>query len=212
MNKKQSNKLYTYVSVMGVLEKNRKICNSIPMLAQTVGEFGNLVKEIKDVGAWRERDTTGETSAKSLAKEQLARLASGLAAAGYAFDSSDSEMEAALDYAYYKIRYARDADTLQITGAIAKVLDQHQAELAAYLVTEEDLAELHQHIEGFRTAMEVKGGVKSGRVANTRKLAKLFNSSDEMLHRKLDRLMLRLKAAYPDFFYAYQAARKIVDR
>jgi len=45
--------------------------------------------------------------------------------------------------------------------------------------------------------MEVKGGAKSGRVADTR---------------KLDRLMLRLKGAYPDFFVAYRSARTIVDR
>jgi len=60
--------------------------------------------------------------------------------------------------------------------------------------------------------MEVKGGAKSGRVADTRKLAQLFDFCDEMLHRKLDRLMLRLKGAYPDFFVAYRSARTIVDR
>jgi hypothetical protein len=214
MNKKQSNKLNAYVSVLGVLNKNRRICNSIPMLAQTVGEFGSLVQEIKEVGAWMEMDTTGETAAKGLAKEQLARLASGLAAAGmaFAFDRSDREMELALDYAYYKIRYARDADTLEITGAIAEVLGQYQGELIPYLVTEEDLAGLFQHREAFRKAMEVKGGAKSGRVADTRKLAQLFDFCDEMLHRKLDRLMLRLEGAYPDFFVAYRYARTIVDR
>jgi hypothetical protein len=161
-----------------------------------------------------EMDTTGETSAKIQAKEQLARLASGLAAAGMAcaYDRSDKEMEAALDYAYYKIRYARDADTLEITGAIAEVLGQHQAELTDYLVTEDDLADLLRHKEAFREAMAIKGGAKSGRVSDTRKLAQLFESSDNLLHRKLDRLMLRLREAYPDFFLAYQAARTIVDR
>jgi len=68
MNKKQSNKLNAYVRVVGVLDKNRKICNSMPMLAQTVGEFGSLVQEIKEVGAWMEMDTTGETAPKGLAK------------------------------------------------------------------------------------------------------------------------------------------------
>ena len=129
-----------------------------------------------------------------------------------AFDRSDREMEAALDYAYYKIRYAKDADTLEITGVIAEVLGQNQAELTDYLVTEADLVRLLQHKETFSEAMEIKGGAKSGRVANIRKLARLFDSSDKLLYRKLDRLMLRLKGAYPHFFVAYRSARTIVDR
>lgn len=79
MNKKQSNKFNSYLAVKGVLDKHRKIYTSFPMLNQTVEEFFALINE---VGMRREMDNTGETAAKHVAKNQLASLASRLAASG----------------------------------------------------------------------------------------------------------------------------------
>lgn len=79
------------------------------------------------------------------------------------------------------------------------------------MVTEDHLDDLQQHIEKFREAMEIMGGVKSRRVADTKKLVRLFKSTDDLLYRKMDRLMIRLKTDFPNFFNAYQNARKIVD-
>lgn len=213
MKKKYSNKFNAYQSVSGVLRKHRKVCSSVPVLAQTVDEFSGLLEEIKEVGAKTTSDTTGETAAKRVAKEELALLASELAASGmaYAFDTSDTELEAALNYAYYKIRYARDAETLQITGAIEAELLKHRVQLTGYIVTEENLADLHRHRVSFMEAMKTKGGVKSNRVANLRKLGQLFRTTDDLLHRKMDRLMFRLKTEHPDFYTAYHSARKIID-
>lgn len=201
------------MSVKGVLDKHGKKCSNVQMLAQTVGEFFVLLEEIKEVGVWTEMDTTGETSAKIVAKDKLASLANRLAASGmvYAFDRSDVELEAALDYAYYKIRYARDSETLQIAGAISTELHNHRANLTGYMVTEEHLVELQEHIDKFRETMEIKGGVKSRRVADTKRLGLLFKSTDDLLYRKMDKLMIRLNTDYPDFFNAYRSARKIVD-
>lgn len=214
MKKKYSNKFNAYQSVSGVLRKHRKVCSSVPVLAQTVDEFCSLFEEIKEVGAKTMSDTTGETAAKRVAKEELALLASELAASGmaYAFDRSDTELEAALDYAYYKIRYARDAETLQITGAIEAELLKHRGQLTGYMVTEENLADLQRHRVSFMEAMKTKGGVKSNRVANFRKLGQLFRTTDNLLRRKMDRLMFRLKTEHPDFYTAYHSARKIIDR
>jgi hypothetical protein len=213
MNKKQSNKLNAYHSVKGVLDKHRRICNAVPMLAQTVIEFRELLDQIQEVGARTIADTTGETSAKLLAKEKLARLAHSLAAAGmaYAFDQSDTEMESALDYSYYRIRHAKDAKTLEIAGAIATELGSKSEELSDYMVTAEDLAELQDHIAGFNKALVIKGGTKSAMVADNKLLARLFGQTDKLLYRKLDRLMFRMKPDHPDFFVAYRSARTIID-
>ena len=213
MNKKQSNKFNAYLSIQGVLQKYRNICNSIPILDQTADDFSALLEEIKEVAARVEMDTTGETEAKVKAKHELATLASRLAGSGmaYAFDRSDVEMEKALDYAYYKIRYAKDADALQIAGVIESVLLEHRDNLAPYMITEEHLDELHRRIERFREAMQIRGGAKSGRTADYRKLALLFRTTDRLLSRKMDRFMNRLKTDQHHFYNAYRSARKIVD-
>lgn len=201
MNKKQSNRFNAFMAIKGVLNKHPTIITSLPMLNQTVDEFFALINEINEVGIRREKDTTGETAAKRVAKNRLASLASRLAASGMAcaFDRSDKEMETALDYSYYEIRSAKDADTLQMTGAIETELLKHREELDGYMVTGVHLADLPRHMEQFREAMRIKGGVKSARVADTRELSRLFKTTGDLLSRKMDRLILRLKTESPTF-------------
>lgn len=79
------------------------------------------------------------------------------------------------------------------------------------MVTDEDLAELQSLIAGFEDSMETKGGAKSESVAETRRLAILFRGADDLLNKKLDRFIVRLKAQYPTFYDAYMNARMIVD-
>jgi hypothetical protein len=213
MNKRQSNKLNSYQSVKGVLQDNRPIYESVSIINQSVENFFQIVDEIDTIGTRTEMDTTGETSAKIVAKEKLANAASSLAASGsvYAFEHSDIELEASLEYTYSDLRYARDSEALQISMAIEVELLDHQAELADYMVSDEDLANLHQLIEEFENSLETRGGVKSGSVAETRRLAILYRVADDLLSKKLDRFVVRLKPDYPTFFDAYRNARMIVD-
>ena len=53
--------------------------------------------------------------------------------------------------------------------------------------------------------------MKSGSVAETRRLSILFRVADDMLNKKLDRFVARLKAEYPTFYDAYNNARMIID-
>lgn len=213
MNKKQSNKLNSYQSVKGVLEDNVNIYEPVAIINQTVGDFFKIVNEIDEIATKTEMDTTGETSAKIVAKEKLSSLASSLAASAavYAFESSDIELEASLGYTYSDLRYARDTETLQIARAIETDLLDNQADVADYMVSDENMADLHTLIDEFEDSMETKGGVKSGSVAETRRLAILFRVADDVLNKKLDRFIVRLKTDYPTFYDAYQNARMIVD-
>ena len=214
MNKRQSNKMNAYMGIQGVLERYRKTWLIIPALVNCIEEYSSLVDEIKAVAARRESDTTGETAAKNEARKDLARYASNLAACGmaYAYDRADTELEAALDYSYSEIEHVKDADALQISGSIYKVLNRDLPGLDEYLVSGDDLRELERLISRFKDAMVQKGAVKSCRVADTRALASLFSSCDKLLSRKLDRLMISMKEEHPRFHDSYFSARKIKDR
>ena len=213
MNKRQSNKLNSYQSVKGVLENNRNLYQSIDIINQSVDNFFDVVNEIGDIATQVELDTTGETSAKTEAKNNLANLASGLAATGsvYAFESENVELEASLAYSFTDIRYSKDAETLEITRAIESVLLEHQADLGPYMVSEENLAELHSLIDEFESSLEVRGGAKSKNVAETKRLSLLFRVADDLLNKRLDRFLARLKSSHATFYDAYMNARMIVD-
>jgi len=213
MNKRQSNKLNSYQSVKGVLDDNRNLYEGVPIINQSVESFFNIVNEIDEISTKTEMDTTGETSAKMVAKEKLAILASSLAASAsvYAFEATDVELEASLGYTYSDLRYSRDMETLQISRAIEADLTENLADVSDYMISEQDLADLHQLIKEFEDSLETRGGVKSGSVAETRRLSILFRVADDLLAKKVDRFIARLKAEYPTFNDAYNNARMIID-
>ena len=213
MNKRQSNKLNSYQSIKGVLEDNRNIYEPITIINQSVENSFKITNEIDDIATNTEMDTTGETSAKIVAKEKLATMASSLAASAsvFAFEQSDIELEASLAYSFSDIRYARDSEAHQIARAIEAELLEFRADLVDYMVSEENLTELHALIDEFKNSMETKGGVKSGSVAETRRLSILYRVADDLLNKKLDRFVARLKAEFPTFYDAYNNARMIVD-
>lgn len=213
MNKKQSNKLNSYQSVAGVLENNQNIYQPIDIINRSVDNFFEVVEQIVVIATQVELDTTGETSAKIEAKQKLANMASGLAATGavYAFEREDVELEASLSYSFTDIRYSKDAETLEISRAIESVLLENQSELEPYMVSEQNLADLRTLIEEFERSLKIRGGVKSKNVAETKRLALLFRVADDLLNKRLDRFVARLKAEYPTFYDAYSNARMIVD-
>lgn len=213
MNKDLSNKLNSYAAVKGVLADNLDIYKQITLMNQSVEEFYQAVNEIDQAAARTTADTTGETAAKKLAKEKLATLACALAASAsiYAYDSSNVELESALQYSYTEIKYARDSDALARARVIEAELLAHRHKLDAYMITTVDLEELHQHITAYDDALKRRGSVKSQRVAAFRELEELVREADRILIRKLDRFVLRLKPEFPSFYDAYTNARSIVD-
>lgn len=213
MNKDLSNKFSAYKSVKGVLEENPGIFEGVPMAAQAVLEFYGVLEEINKVATIVAFDTTGETQAKKLAKERMAFVASSLAASGavYAVDCADEELEASLDYTYSDIKYGLDNEALQMARAIKSILQQRRKKLTGYMVNRQDLEELHLRIEVYNDALESRGGAKSGAVAWNKELSLLFQSADDLLERKLDRFVFRLKEQSPDFYVAYHNARLIAD-
>lgn len=213
MDKYQSNKLNSYKSVKGVLDEYRNLYENEATLSRSVRDFFDMLGEIGRIATRTKMDTTGETAAKKLAKEKLARLASTLAASGaaYAFETSNQELEAALDYTYTDIKYARDSDALTRARAIETELLTHKEHLLEYMISEQDLDELDRHIDNYLTSLEVRGGVKSEHVADVRRLEILFRETDQLLQKRLDRFVLRLQSKTPMFYDAYSHARRIVD-
>jgi hypothetical protein len=213
MNKYQSNKMNAYTGVIGVLNQNRHIFEPFKMMNQAVAEFYDACEEIKEVDGKAESDTTGETAAKQAAKEKLAFVASSLAACGavLAVNRSDPEMEAMLKYSYSDMRYGLDNEASDIAGVIESVLLKHRDELTDYMVSDQDLADLHQRIEVYSDSLVNRGGAKSGVVAENKRLIHLFKSTDDLLEQKIDRFVFRLKERFPKFHDAYHNARLITD-
>lgn len=213
MDKYQSNKLNSYKSVKGVLDDYRDLYENEAVLNRSVKDFYKMLSEIGRVATRTIMDTTGETAAKKLAKEKMARLASTLAASGtaYAFETSNPELEAALNYSYTKIYYAKDSEAPARARAIETELLTHKEHLQEYMISEQDLDELDRYIDNYLESLQLRGGVKSAHVADVKRLEILFKETDLLLLKRLDRFVLRLQSKNPMFYDAYSHARRIVD-
>ena len=213
MNKYLSNKSNAYSKVKGLLDMNPEIFKASPMARKVVAEFFTALEEIKMVAARAASDTIGETLAKKQAKERMAFVASSLAACGavYAVERGDEELEVSLKYSYSDLKYGLDNEALHIAKAIESILLEHLDKLGEYLVSPQDLQELRRRIDTYADALEARGGAKSGAVAENKRLKKLFETTDDLLERKLDRFVFRLKEESPDFYVAYVHARRIDD-
>ena len=89
MEKHQSNKLNSYKSVKGVLDDYQDPNVNEAAIRRSVKDFYMMLGEIDRVGTRTIKDTTGETAAKKLAKEKMARLASTMASSGKAYGCPD---------------------------------------------------------------------------------------------------------------------------
>ncbi|TAJ15199.1 hypothetical protein DMA11_01985 [Marinilabiliaceae bacterium JC017] len=213
MNKKQSNKLDAYMNVKGVLNANRSITEPYPILIRVIDDFFALVANIKAISTDTTVDTSGVTEQKSAIKERLAVHTSELAASASAFatDQGDIAMEAMLDFTYSDIRYARDNEAINIASVVAKELEKYDGELVDYLISDEDQSLLTTLIDQFQDVTMTKGNQRSQGVSDTKKLALLFRETDELLTKKLDRLLMRMRSKAPAFYDSYLNARSIID-
>jgi len=213
MNKRQNNKLRSYTNITAVLLSNQSIYEVYPVIKIAVENFTAIVDQIKILATHSSIDNTGVTEQKTIIKEKLSTLAGELAASGSAFavDLNNKEMEAALDFSYSDIRYARDNDTISITSAIYNELAEHNGKLADYLVTDEDKSALKKLIDDFEVVSQNKGLQHSQNVSDTKQLCLLFKDADALLTQKLDRLLMRLRRKAPSFYNAYLNARNIQD-
>jgi len=213
MNKRQNNKLKSYNDITAVLSANQSVYEVYPVIKMAVENLFSIITQIKTLATQSAIDNTGITEQKTVIKEKLSSLAVELAASAsaYAVDLNDKEMEAALDFSYSDIRYARDNDTISITSAIYNELAEHNGKLTDYLVTDDDKSALKRLIDDFEEVSKNKGLQHSQSVSDTKKLCLLFKEADGVLTQKLDRLLMRLRRKAPSFYNAYLTARNIID-
>jgi len=158
-------------------------------------------------------DTSGVTDQKSIRKEELAEIASEMAAAGYsyAYGQDDAELMAVFDYSYSEIRYATDKNAVNIASMILQETEKRIDELQEEMVAAEDLQELKERLKQFQVLTVKQEGMMSSGVAGTKRMAVLFREMDELLSKRLDKLMYKIKRKEPVLFDTYSNAREIRD-
>ncbi|MBN2426067.1 MAG: hypothetical protein JXR46_16840 [Calditrichaceae bacterium] len=214
MNRTHHESLCMFRKVNKVLERNKEILKEHKIVHQTAGEFSGNLKEISKLTADKKNRINDVNGKGVKARDELAMIASELAAAvkAYAYDKRNTLLEAAVDFSYSDIRTAGDAEALHIASLILAELQTNIHGLGAYLVNDMDVEELQEAISRFGALAKSNGDIKWIYVNNTRRLAQLIWQSNDLLKKRLDQLVYRLKRRCPRFYKSYVKARKTGER
>jgi hypothetical protein len=212
MNSNQSNKLRAYQAVELVLETNQTTWAGLPAFVTAAGEFSGVIAEILAL-AQTQASREGAANEKAYALEALGDAAFEVGAAlhAYAVTAQDFALEGRVDFSRSTIVYGREASVLSRVRDIHAAATEQLAKLADYGITQAKLTALKKKIDAFEASLARPRQQIAAGSAATQSLQGKFNEADEILNKRLDKLVYQFKGIAPEFFNAYQTARTIVD-
>jgi len=173
---------------------------------------GNI-SAIKQLQYQQETNYSGLTENKALAREALVKPLTGLSAAivAYAGTTGDNELKVKARVTESGLRYATDTKLFATGTLLAELATTLQTELAAYFITPEKLTEIAGLLTQLNSAIPKKRVADTEGKVLTTNLGNLFRSTNDLLKKEMDVLMLLFAETHPDFYNAYKNARIIID-
>ena len=213
MNKQEHNRLNSYRVIMGVLDSMREYLEGIPVFSGYLDEYKDLIHQIEQNASATAKGTKPVTTGKRDAREKLTRSATMVSAiiSAYAYDIKDIDLEKDVKYSYTDLKKSRENDFVARVGIILDKAEEHASSLEGYLLTKERLAQFREDLEVFIELIANAGEVKARVSASYKQVRVLMKQTEELLTRKIDRMVLAMKLDHEKFYYKYQQARKIKD-
>jgi hypothetical protein len=213
MTDTQENKFNMYEAVIAVLDSNSSIWNSIPAIVEIKTNVETNIDKIRELRQIQEKDSTGITVNKAEIQENLIaatlKLIGGLMA--YATVTNNHELRNSINYKKSDLEYTRDNILYDKALLVYNTAQPLAAELAVYLIGEEDILAVDTLLKEYEAAIPEKRAAVSESKAATQALKQTIKATSFILKDKLDNLMLIFQAVNPDFFNAYTNSRIIID-
>ena len=120
-------------------------------------------------------------------------------------------MESKADKSFSDLFRLGNDNFVTVINETITLLDGKVADLADYGVNKNQIKDLKNSFDNF---LELNGKPRQFRISSvvaTATLEELFQQSNDLLTKKLDKVMKRFKNTNPTFYKGYLAARVIVD-
>jgi hypothetical protein len=214
MNTKFSSRLNTVTVLIALFLKpeNEGYWKTVPALVRALNELQELADDIIAAGE-AQQGRVGPAADRRRALQLLGDEAHAIASAVHAFaaDTGDDSLALRTDLSRTAVTKGGNAAVVARCKAIHEAASDNADELKDYLVTTGDLTSLKKRIDGF-DALKTKPREKiATSSAATKRLPKLFRQVNTLLTSRLDKLMVKLKAAQPNFYEEYRASRVVVN-
>ena len=150
---------------------------------------------------------------KKKTRLRVAAAAHNIGATFFAFaadpNHEDLPLQAAVDYTQRTLERKSDADLVRLARRL--ILDYGTAraqDLTDFDIAAPDLTELRDALTQFKDEQAAHRAARSEGAADTKELARYHREAQSLLATQIDRQVARYETKAPEFFTAYQSARK----
>jgi hypothetical protein len=212
MNKIQSSKLNSLLSVQTLLGANPTLVATIPALEEAAEELTGSITGI-NTHVKIQSSPSGAAEAKQDALVHLGDSAYEVAGGVLSFAEKSGDLTLA-----GRVRFARSAITAGkgnlVVARCQSIVDaaaENLPSLGDHGVTQAKLTALKQRLKTYDSLRVMPRQAQAAAAAATRQLEQLFPEADRLLANRVDRLIWQFRESAPEFYEKYQVARTIVD-
>jgi len=213
MKTTQENKLSMYEATIEVLDNNSALIAPIAALVAAKSAAVTKTVAIRAANMVQQMTTKGKTMDKADRKDLLADTAYAIAGSvqAYAAENNNNDLYMLVNFSRTTLKKADDEEIQQMCQLIHDQANAIVLDLADYGVDAPKLAALQALIDAWSTQSQAPRVAISERVAATSSLPVLFAETDDILKKRVDKLMEQFYLTEKTFYDTYKAARKIVN-
>lgn len=213
MEKKTANSVRMFKSVDLVFEQNQPKWATSPILAKSIPEFRGIIRQIDDSAVKADKNILAAAITKNETKDDLAEMiflgCSGLISiANY---EKNSALAQPVKHTEAGLARMKDDELITTGKTVLSLAKANAKKLEEYGFTAEDIARLETLIEQFVKVEASPRSEESTRVAAKVSMNELISNAKEMLADHIDHQMELIRRREPEFYNAYQSARKVIN-
>jgi hypothetical protein len=212
MNKIQSSKLNSLLSVQTLLGANPTIVATIVALDEAADELTDLITGI-NTHVKVQSSPSGAAEAKEDALIKLGDTAFevGGGVLSFAEKTGDLTLAARVRFSRSVITAGKNNLVVARCQGIVDAATENLASLGNFGVTQAKLTTLKQRLKTYDGLRVMPRQAQGAAAAATRQLEQLFPETDRLLANRMDRLVWQFRESEPEFYEKYQVARTVVN-
>ena len=212
MKKKNENDLVRINAVSDVCESYKAMWQSSDPFGECVADLLHLKTKIDTERSLIEKSTEGVTKAKRNAETALIRMAFSISAglAAFAVRSKNEVLLAEVNFKKSDFELMRNNKLIATGRMLVAEAQKHTDVLSGYQVTPDDVAQLEAAIANFEALVPAPQRSIGDNKMKREDLDDLFKQANTLMRDVMDRMIVPYESKAPEFYRAYQNARKSV--
>ncbi|MBL7730735.1 MAG: carboxypeptidase regulatory-like domain-containing protein [Chitinophagaceae bacterium] len=214
MTKNQKARIDMYDAILLLFRNNETIVFTLLALKTAISNFHLRVSNIRAAEEFTQKKLTGITTGKQALKELLASQFAINAAqlSACAFQQGDYELQKDADITIKGLQRKGQNDIVPLCHHLLGLLVANITKLTDYGIDGNTLDNLKVLLAEYETEKPAYVNARSARSARVKKRKEEFTAASALLKHSIDKLMLKLKADYPEFYDTYRISRQLNNR